>query len=60
MLICIMCQFSRSLSDHGKCGIKLKLSPVEFHSYVVLLVSVVAIATVAKNQSKTQEKWSFS
>ena len=49
MLICIMCQFSRSVSDHGKGGTKVNLLPEEFHSYVGLLVSVVAMATVAKN-----------
>ena len=48
MLICIMCRFSMSVSDHIICGIKLKLLPEEFHSYVVLLVSVVAMATGAK------------
>ena len=49
MLVCKMCQFSRSVSDHGIFGIKLNLSPVEFHSYVVLLVSLVAMTMGAKN-----------
>ena len=58
MLIYIM-RFIRSVSDHDKYGIKLKLSTVGVHSCVVLVVSVVAIPTVAKNQLKTEEKRSF-
>ena len=49
MLICIMCHFFRSVSDHGKCGVILKLLTVGVHSCVVLVVSVVAMATVTKN-----------
>ena len=32
MLICIICQLFRSVSDYGKCCIKLKLLPVGVHS----------------------------
>ena len=28
MLVCIMCHLLRSVSDHDKCGIKLKFSTV--------------------------------
>ena len=56
MLICIMCHFFRSMANHS---IKLKLSKVGVHSCVVLLVSVVAIATGAKNLSKSEEKLTF-
>ena len=49
MLICIMCHSFRSGSGHDKCGIKLKLSTVGVHSCVVLVVSLVAMATAAKN-----------
>ena len=40
--------FFRSVSDHCKCGIRLKLSAVVIHSCLVLVVSVVAMATRAK------------
>ena len=59
MLICIMYHFFRSVSDHGKLGIILKLSTVGVHSCVVLVLSVVAMATEAKNYSKTEKKCSF-
>ena len=48
MLICIMCHFFRSESDHDECGINLKLPTVWVHSCVVLLVLVVAMATGTK------------
>ena len=48
MLICIICQLLRSVSDYDKCCIKLKLLPVGVHSYAVVQVSVVAMATGAK------------
>ena len=50
-----MCHFLRSVSDHDKCGVKLKLSTMG-----VLVVSLVTMATGAKNKTKTEEKWSFS
>ena len=59
MLICIMYHFFRSMSDHDICGIKLKLSTVGVHSCAVLVVSVVAMATGAKNKSKTEENGHF-
>ena len=37
------------MSDHDKYGIKLKLSTVGAYLCVVLVVLVVAMATVAKN-----------
>ena len=49
MLICIMSYIIRSVSDHGKYGIILKLSTVGVHSCVDLVVSVVAMATGATN-----------
>ena len=52
-----MSQFIRSVSDHGLCGIKLKLSPVGVHLSVVLLGSVVAMATRSKNLSKKEENY---
>ena len=42
--------------DHGKCGIKLKLSVMRVHSCVVLVVSVVAMPTGVRNQSKAEGK----
>ena len=53
-----MSHFIRSVSDHSRCGTKFKLSTVGVHSCVVLVVSVVAMATGAKN-SKTEEKCTF-
>ena len=41
--------FIRSVSDHDKYGIKLKLLTVGVHSCMVLVVSVVAMATEVKN-----------
>ena len=52
-----MRHFIRSVSDHGLCGIKLKLSPVGVHLSVVLLVSVVAVATGSKNLSKKEQNY---
>ena len=49
--------FIRSVSDHGICGIELKLSPVGVHLSVVLLVSRVAMATRSKNLSKKEENY---
>ena len=49
MLICIMSHIIRSVSDHGKYGIILKLSIVGIHSCEDLVVSVVAMATGATN-----------
>ena len=46
MLICIMFHFFRPVSDHGKYGIKLKLSTVGVH---LCIVSVVATAIGDKN-----------
>ena len=43
-----MSHFIRSVSDHGKCGIILKLSTVGVHSFVFRKFSVVAMATDAK------------
>ena len=40
--------FIRSVSGRGKYGIKLKLSTVGVHSCIVLVVSVVAMATGVK------------
>ena len=39
----------RSVSDHSKYGIKLKLLTVGVHSCTDLVVSVVAFATGVKN-----------
>ena len=47
-----MSHFIRSVSDHGKCSIKLKLSNVRVHSHVIWEFSVVAMATGDKNLSK--------
>ena len=58
-LICIMCHFFRSVSDHGKCGIKLKLSTVGVHLSVVLIDSVVAMATGAKTQEFIKNRGIF-
>ena len=45
-----MCHFSRSVSDHGKCGIIFMISQtVGIDLCVVLTVSVVAIGTGARN-----------
>ena len=44
-----MSHFIRSVSDHGKCGTKLKLLTVEVHLCVVWEFSVVAMATAVKN-----------
>ena len=55
-----MCHFFRPVSDHDKCGTILKLLTVGVHSCVVLVVLVVAMATGAKNSSKTEEKCTFS
>ena len=49
MLICITCHIIRSVSDHGKFGIKLKLSTVGVHSRVDLVVSMFAMAMGATN-----------
>ena len=43
---------SLSVTDHGKCGIKSKLSTLGVHSCVVLVVSVVAMGMGAKDKSK--------
>ena len=59
MLICIMCHLSRSESDHGKCGIKLKLSTVDVHLRVVVVVSLVAMAMGAKNYTEIEESGHF-
>ena len=50
--------FIRSVSDHGKYGIKLKLLTVGVHLCMVLVVSVVAMATGGTNFKK-EEKWTF-
>ena len=55
-----MCHFFRSGSDHGKCGVKLKLSTVGVHSCVFLVVSLVAMPTGAENYSKTEVKVRFT
>ena len=52
-----MRHFIRSVSDHGLCGITLKLSPVGVHLGVVLIVSVMAMATGTKNLSKKEENY---
>ena len=44
-----MSHFIRSESDHGKCGIILKLPTVGVHLCVFWQFSVVAMATGAKN-----------
>ena len=54
-----MSHFIRSVSDHGKCSIILKLSTVGVHSCVFWKFSVVAMATGAKNWSKTEENGLF-
>ena len=51
-----MSHFTRTVSDHGKCGTKLKLSPVEVHSCAVWVFLVVAMATRGENLSKTEKK----
>ena len=43
-----MSHLIRSVSDHGKCGIKLKVPTMEVHSCVVVVLSDVAMATGAK------------
>ena len=48
--------YIRSVLDHGKYAVKLQLSTVGVHSFVFLLVSVVAMAKKARNESKTEEK----
>ena len=50
-----MSHFIRSVSDHAKCSIILKLSTVGVHSCVFGNFSVIDMATGAKNQSKTEE-----
>ena len=52
MLVCKICHFFRSVSDHDKYGMKLKFSTLGVHSCTILMVLVVA---VAKNQPKTGE-----
>ena len=59
MLICIMSHIIRSVSDHGKYGIILKLSTVGVRSRVDLVVSVVAMATGATIKQKQRENGHF-
>ena len=54
-----MSHFIRSVSDHVKCGIIVKLPTVGVHSCVFWNFSVVAIATGAKIFIKNRGKWSF-
>ena len=49
MLICKKCYFSDHVSDHDKYGIRVKFLTVGVPSFVDLLVSVVAMATGARN-----------
>ena len=50
-----MSHFTRSVSEHGKCGKKLKLSPVGVHSCAVWVFLVVAMATTCENLSKNRK-----
>ena len=54
-----MSHFIRSVSDHGKCGIKLKLPTVGVHWCVFWEFAVVAMATAVMNKSKTAKNQHF-
>ena len=54
-----MSHFTRSVSDHGKCGTKLMLSPVGVYSCAVWVFLVVAMATRGENLSKTEKNQHF-
>ena len=55
-----MSRLFESESDHGKCGIKLKLPTVGVYLCVFWEFSVVAVATAVTNKSKTAKNISFS
>ena len=52
--------FIGSVSDHGKCGIKLKFPTVEVHLCIFWEFSVVAMAAAVMNKSKTAKNKSIS
>ena len=54
-----MSHFTRSVSEHGKCCKKSKLSPVGVHSCAVWVFLVVAMATTGENSSKTEKNQHF-